>query len=464
MAKAVQDRLGALPEGWVWRPLRHIAKVRNSNVDKLRKPGERAVRLCNYVDVYRSERIHLGLDFMRATATEAEVAAFRLKRGDVLITKDSEAWNDIGVPALVVDEADDLLCGYHLARLRPQENEVSGAFLCYALQVPAVANQLHLAARGVTRYGLSQSGIKSATLPIPPMGDQGLIVRYLDNAELRIGKALQAKQEMANLMREREQQDLIAAITGGAGALLVDPRVDWLPGIPAHWEVKRLGSVLKERGEQNKPIRVQQVLSLLRKKGVIPYEEKGNIGNKKSEDISRYKIVRTGDIVVNCMNVIIGSSGLSGYEGCLSPVYYVLHPRNRADSAEYFAALFQLERFHKSLVRFGRGILAHRMRVSMLDLKTVLLPVPPPDEQVHIVERVRLARAATDAAIAATEREMELLREYRIRLISDVVTGEKDVRAEAASMKDVDSAELAAVLAGATASDGEDIGEDDDAE
>ena len=98
----------------------------------------------------------------------------------------------------------------------------------------------------------------------------------------------------------------------------------WFKDIPAHWELLRLGHVLQERGELNRYNRVFKVLSVMRDRGVIPYEKKGNIGNKKSEDITRYKVVYPKDIVVNCMNVIIGSVGISRYKGCLSPVYYVL--------------------------------------------------------------------------------------------------------------------------------------------
>lgn len=80
--------------------------MRVSNVDKHSRKGELPVRLCNYVDVYKNDRITPEMPFMVATATPTEIERFRLERGDVLITKDSEAWNDIGVPALVVKSAD----------------------------------------------------------------------------------------------------------------------------------------------------------------------------------------------------------------------------------------------------------------------------------------------------------------------------------------------------------------------
>ena len=111
--------LGDMPAHWEMRRLRTVADMRVSNVDKHAREDETPVRLCNYVDVYKNDHIEQGMAFMGTTASTDEIERFRLQRGDVLITKDSEAWDDIGVPALVTDSADDLICGYHLALLRP---------------------------------------------------------------------------------------------------------------------------------------------------------------------------------------------------------------------------------------------------------------------------------------------------------------------------------------------------------
>ncbi len=112
--------------------------MRVSNVDKHTNEDEFPVRLCNYVDVYKHDRITLAMPFMTATASRDEITRFGLERDDVLITKDSEAWDDIGVPSFVAESADDLLSGYHLALLRPFE-EILGSYLARALQSKAVA-------------------------------------------------------------------------------------------------------------------------------------------------------------------------------------------------------------------------------------------------------------------------------------------------------------------------------------
>jgi type I restriction enzyme S subunit len=128
----------------------------------------------------------------------------------------------------------------------------------------------------------------------------------------------------------------------------------WFGDVPDYWGTPRLGTVLRERKEVNKANEVTKILSVMRDVGVIPYEEKGNVGNKCSEDITRYKIVRPGDIVANCMNIIIGSVGISKYTGCLSPVYYVLTPRSKKMMLVSLTTFLRLKPFN--IVWFAWGM------------------------------------------------------------------------------------------------------------
>lgn len=201
-----------------------------------------------------------------------------------------------------------------------------------------------------------------------------------------------------------------------------DSGVEWLGDVPEHWEVLRLGNLLRERREINSEEQIQEVLSVLKDRGVIPYVEKGNIGNKKSEDITRYKIVRPDDIVMNCMNVIIGSVGLSQYTGCLSPVYYVLTRCSEDDNPRYLNAYFQTKTFQRSLVRIGNGILAHRMRIPMELLKCELFPRPPLPEQNAIVRFLDYVERRVRRLIRAKQKMIELLEELKQAIIHRTVT------------------------------------------
>lgn len=208
------DWLGDIPEHWTARRMRNVAELRVSNVDKHTKPEEQTVRLCNYTDVYKNATIRADMPFMTATATPAELKAFRLEVGDIIITKDSEDWQDIGVPALVEETAEDLVCGYHLAILRPKPMSVTGPFLAYALRSRSVVTQFSIAATGVTRYGLSHGAIKSITLPVPPLPEQERIVRHIDQATATLSHALRRAAREIELIQEYRTRLIADVVTG----------------------------------------------------------------------------------------------------------------------------------------------------------------------------------------------------------------------------------------------------------
>jgi len=176
-----------------------VSEVRVSNVDKKSEPGELPVRLCNYTDVYKNDYITDDLEFMRATASRAEIARFGLRIGDVVITKDSETPDDIGIPSLVDEAAADLVCGYHLAMIRPSPDKVDPTFLAKQLAQPRIAQYYGQQANGSTRYGLPMAAIERTPIWMPELAQQrgiGLLARQLD-AAIERSSALIAKLKLA---------------------------------------------------------------------------------------------------------------------------------------------------------------------------------------------------------------------------------------------------------------------------
>ena len=105
-----------------------------------------------------------------------------------------------------------------------------------------------------------------------------------------------------------------------------DTGLPWVEKIPKGWKLVKIKYVLKERIEKNNPMKTENILSLTAKQGVVPYDQKEGGGNKPKEDVTNYKLAYPGDIVINSMNILSGSTGLSHYFGCVSPVYYMLYP------------------------------------------------------------------------------------------------------------------------------------------
>ena len=175
------------------KSLRRIADVRPSGVDKLSIESETPGKLCNYVDVYKNDRITAALSFMTATATLAEIERFTLESGDVLITKNSETPNDIAAAAIVDPSAVGNVCGYHLALLRPDPRQVTGEFLFWTLTAADTLTQFSVRAHGITQFGLTTGAIRDVTIPVPALSEQSAIAAFLDRETSKID-ALVAEQ------------------------------------------------------------------------------------------------------------------------------------------------------------------------------------------------------------------------------------------------------------------------------
>ena len=206
--------LGDVPAHWEVKRLKHVASYWVSNVDKVATDDELPVRLCNYTDVYYHDYIRPDMGLMKTTATAQEINRFGLQVDDVVITKDSEDWYDIGVPALVVESTSDLVCGYHLAIIRPKKSALLGTFLLRTLQSCVVNQQFQIAATGVTRYGLPKSAIGEAWLPIPSLQEQQTIADFLDHKTAKIDELTTKIGAAIERLQEYRSALITAAVTG----------------------------------------------------------------------------------------------------------------------------------------------------------------------------------------------------------------------------------------------------------
>jgi type I restriction enzyme S subunit len=393
-----------------------------SNVDKLTADGENPVRLCNYTDVYNNDRIHPGLDLMSATATTDEIARFRLQIGDVVITKDSESWDDIAVPALVAETADDLVCGYHLAILRPQADSLAGAFLFRCLQARPVRVQLELSANGVTRFGLPKASIGSLEIPLPPRSEQDRIADYLDREAARLDALVAAKERLLTLLAEKRRALVTRAVTRGLdpNVPMRDSGVPWLGEVPAHWEVERSRWLFAERDERSST-GTEELLTVSHLTGVTPRSEK-DVNMFEAETTEGYKLCFRGDLVINTLWAWMGAMGTARVDGIVSPAYNVYTPCSRLDPA-FIDALVRIPTFAQEVTRYSKGVWSSRLRLYPEGFFEAYFPVPPFAEQQAIVTHIVKQMNRIDGLAAATERSFSLLKERRAASISAAVTG-----------------------------------------
>ena len=207
------DWLGEIPEHWEVKRLKSFATVQLSNVDKKSAEGQDAVQLCNYTDVYYNEHIGSDVEFMVATATKEQIRRFSLTTSDVLITKDSEEWTDIAVPAVVTQDLSGVLCGYHLAHIRPGGG-CDGAFLSRAFAAIGPRDQYQVSANGITRYGLTGDSIRASVLALPPLAEQRVIAAFLDRETAKGDELITKVQEAIERLKELRAALISAAVTG----------------------------------------------------------------------------------------------------------------------------------------------------------------------------------------------------------------------------------------------------------
>ena len=201
--------IGTVPARWDVVRLEDVAKVAFSGVDKKTVANEVPVRLCNYTDVFYNRRIRPGMNFMSATATQAECERWGLRSDDVLFTKDSETPDEIGIPTYVTEDMPDVLCGYHLGLARPNASLVEGAFLTEILRSPASVREFARIANGITRFGLTLGATRSFSIPLPSLAEQQAIATLLDGVDDVID-GLRKEQDRLQAMKTSTADALLA--------------------------------------------------------------------------------------------------------------------------------------------------------------------------------------------------------------------------------------------------------------
>lgn len=446
--------LGDVPENWQVKRLKTSALCWVSNVDKVPAEDELPVRLCNYTDVYYHDHITPDMGLMETTATADEIRRFGLRKGDVLITKDSEEWSDIAVPALVKESAPDLVCGYHLAIIRPFAEELCGDYLLRAFQSCAVNRQFQVAASGVTRYGLPKSSIGDAWLPLPPVPEQRAIAAFLDRETNRIDTLIAKKRELVERLKEKRTALISHTVTHGLppdaakkAGLPVNPPlrpsgVEWLGDIPKHWEALTVRRRAKRIQTGGTPPTAEERYY---EEGTVPWFGPGSFDdqiavsqpvkllNASATKEGAARMFAAGATMVVTIGATLGKvSSLIEAGSCNQQITVIefdqrcIHPR---------FATYQLKRLEPAL----RAI-APSATLPILDqgeIADIAFGVPSLPEQAAIAAYLDAETAKLDTLVAKIVEAVERLQEYRTALITAAVTGKIDVRGNAIALRHV---------------------------
>lgn len=221
------------------------------------------------------------------------------------------------------------------------------------------------------------------------------------------------------LLNELKESEIANVITRGLNpdVKMKDSGIPWIGMIPEHWEIKKISSLFKERKEKVSD-KVFKALSVS-KQGVTPQLETA----VKTDNGDNRKKVCVGDFVVNSRSDRKGSCGVSPLDGSVSLINIVLQPRNFIEG-KFFHYLFRSNNYIEEFYRLGRGIVADLWTTRYSEMKNILVPLPPIEEQKAIVAYIEDKCNKISSLISELEAEIEYLKEYKQKLIADCVTGQ----------------------------------------
>ena len=349
---------------------------------------------------------------LRIGERERDVAT--LVTGDLVITKSSGSSAHIGKTTLVDDEVSSLRCCFSnfMQRVRTGDG-VRPRFLWYYFN--SYIGREQLLARATTTTGLANLNgriIGNARIPIPPPHEQYTIVRYLDDADQRIRAYVSAKERLIALLEEERQAVIHQAVTKGLdpNVKLKPSGVEWLGEVPEQWTVRRLKTLCSMKSGDG--ITTEAIEAT----GRYPVYGGNGLRGYTTEFThdGRYALIGRQGALCGNVHTTQGKFWASEHAVVASP--------HSANNMEWFVALLEAMNLNQYSISAAQPGLAVERIVNLW------APFPPHREQSRIGGYIAQITATINDATDRTRRQIELMEEYRTRLIADVVTGKLDVR------------------------------------
>ena len=385
--------------------------------------------------IQTEERLSLSIDKGVTLYSEKTTNLDRFKEDCsqyLLAHKDDIVLNSMNMIVGAVGKSQYFGCvspAYYVIRLRDSSNQID--YYSQLLNIQKIRDVYRIMGKGIMaidrgngkvntcRLKVPYDSFGSIKIPVPPISEQSSIVKFLEKKGALIDKAVFNKQKQIELLTEMKQRIVADAVTKGLNpnAKMTATNILWLPEIPEHWKMSKVSSHFKQRNEKVSD-KDYPALSVS-KQGVTP--QLANVALSNAEGSSR-KLVKVGDYAVNSRSDRKGSCGVSNYEGSVSLITIVLEPFNI--DGDYVHHLFRSNPWVEEFYRNGRGIVADLWTTNYQMMKSMYMPIPPIEEQHAIVSFVNKKVAKIEALISNLQKEIELIKEYKQRLISDVVTGQ----------------------------------------
>ena len=345
--------------------------------------------------------------------------------GDFAINSRSDRKGSCGISEY------DGSCSLIITVLKPH-NTLNGHFYHYLLRSHYFSEEYYRNGKGLVSdlWTTKWDEMRNIYIPVPPRSEQDQIVRYLDYKTAKIDKLISGYKRQIELLEERKRKVEDNAIVNGidSDVTFKETKAEWMGAVPEHWREMRTKNFFAEiniRSENGD----EPHLTMSQKFGLVTDDE---YTQKRllSEDYKGAKLCWKDDIVLNRLKAHLGVFALSPILGVVSPDYTVIRIDKKYVLPEYALKLFRCQSFRSELTTRVRGIVEGFWRLYTEDLGAIRVCIPPIEEQKQILDCVKSKEEKINQAITGINKQIALLQEYRTRLISDVVTGQVDVRDE----------------------------------
>ena len=372
--------LGEVPEHWEVIPLKRDLDFLTSGsrgwAEYYSDEGNLFIRIGNLT----RDSIRLDLsDIQRVVVPQGtEGARTRVQPGDVLFSITAF----LGSVAVVPKNLEAAYVSQHVALVRPRQDRLLPEWIAYVTLSLIGKTHLETQGYGGTKIQLSLDDVANLVMTTPPITEQMEIIVFLNNEITRIDALITEQQRLIVLLAEKRQAVISHAVTKGLNpdVPMKDSGIEWLGMVPEHWEVTRLGNLLKEVNEDG--IENLPVLSVSIHQGISDRELDENELDRKvtrSEDRSTYKRVQPGDLVYNMMRAWQGGFGTAIVEGMVSPAYVVARPR-RPIATNYLEYVLRTPQAIEQMRRHSRGVTDFRLRLYWDEFKDIKVAMPPRTE------------------------------------------------------------------------------------
>ena len=408
------DWLGNIPAHWEARRLKAHTKNIVTPSDAPQSDGLRVA--LEHVESWTGKIVEPETDVQ----FDSQVREFQA--GDVLFGKLRPYLAKVARP-----DRDGVCVGEFLV-LRPNDRILRPPYLEQVVRSKPFIDTVNASTYGAKMPRANWEFIGNMRCPLPPIDEQAAIVRYLDEADEHVRRAISAKERLIELLTEQRQAVIHRAVTRGLSpnVRFKDSGVEWLGDVPEHWEVRHAKHFYAESDERS-TAGTEELMSVSHITGVT--SRKSSVTMFLAEDNIGYKICRLGDIAINTMWAYMAALGVAWQKGIVSPSYGVYRPRSASTfNPHYVNPLLRTATYKAEYLRRSTGITSSRLRLYPDQFLSIPLLCPPAAEQADIVRYLDKTTADIDSAIANAERQVDLLREYRNRLIADVVTGKVHVQ------------------------------------